>query len=82
MRNKAVVPAATFKTLFRELIPSSKLSTLLRRCGVRRRRPPRINTTELIHGLVFHAVAETGTLARHVKACSGKDITDGALAQR
>jgi hypothetical protein len=82
MRNKTVLPAATFKALYRELIPAATLSTVFRRCGVRRRRPPRINTTELIHGLVFHAVAETGTLARHVKACSGKDITDGALAQR
>src|SRR5260370_37729945 len=29
-----------------------------------------------------HVVAEAGTLAQHVKQLTGKDITDGALAQR
>jgi hypothetical protein len=37
---------------------------------------------ELIQGLVFHVVAEAGTLAQHVKQLTGKTITDGALAQR
>jgi hypothetical protein len=82
MRTKTIVPIATFKTLFRELIPSSFLCGLLLRCGVRRRRPPVITATELIQGLVFHVVAEAGTLAQHVKQMTGKDITDGALAQR
>jgi hypothetical protein len=36
----------------------------------------------LICGLVFHVVAGKGTLAQHVKQLTGKDITDGALAQR
>ncbi len=82
MPNKTVVPATTFKSLFRELIPSSHLRSVLRRCGPRRRCPPRIRAVELIHGLVFHAVAGGGTLARHVKQLTGKDVTDGALAQR
>ena len=37
---------------------------------------------ELIQGLVFHVIAEAGTLAQHVKQLTGKSITDGALAQR
>jgi hypothetical protein len=82
MRTKTIVPIATFKTLFRELIPWSFLCGLLLRCGVRRRRPPVITAGELIQGLVFHVVAEAGTLAQHVKQLTGKDITDGALAQR
>jgi hypothetical protein len=82
MRNRTFVPAATFKALFQELIPWSFLYTVLRRCGLRRRCPPVISGGELICGLVFHAVAEAGTLAQHVKALSGKSITDGALAQR
>jgi hypothetical protein len=41
-----------------------------------------ITAGELIQGLVFHVVAEAGTLAQHVKQLTGKDITDGALAQR
>ena len=32
--------------------------------------------------LIFHVVAEAGTLAHHVKQLTGKTITDGALAQR
>jgi len=82
MRNKTVVPAATFKALFQELIPWSFIYALLRRCGVRRRRPPLVTALELIQCLVFHVVAEAGTLAQHVKQLTGKTITDGALAQR
>jgi len=82
MRTKTIVPIATFKTLFGELIPWRLLCGLLLRCGIRRRRPPVITAAELIQGLVFHVVAEAGTLAQHVKQLTGKDITDGALAQR
>jgi len=82
MRNKTIVPVATFKALFTELIPSSFLYPLLRRCGVLRRCPPRVTTWELIQGLLFHVVGEAGTLAQHVKQITGKNITDGALAQR
>jgi hypothetical protein len=82
MRNKTIVPAATFKALFQELIPWPFLYTVLRRCGLRRRCPPLVSAGELICGLVFHVVAEAGTLAQHVKQLTGKTITDGALAQR
>lgn len=82
MRNRTSVPAATFKALFQELIPWPFLYRVLRRCGVRRRCPPVVSAGELICGLVFHVVGEAGTLAQHVKAITGKRITDGALAQR
>jgi hypothetical protein len=82
MRNNTTLPAATFRALFNELIPWPFLYVLLRRCGVRRRRPPHITFVELIQGLVFHVVAEAGTLAQPVKQLTGKTITDGALAQR
>jgi hypothetical protein len=82
MRNKCPVPKAAFRVLFNELIPWSLIYALFLRCGVRRRRPPVITQVELIQGLVFHAVAEAGTLAQHVKQLTGKTITDGALAQR
>jgi hypothetical protein len=82
MRNKTAVPAATFKALFQELIAWSFIYALLRRCGVRRRCPPVITAVELIQGLVFHVVAEAGTLAQHVTQLTGKSITEGALAQR
>ena len=64
MQNKTVVPAGTFKALFQELLPWFKLYALLRRCGVRRRSRPYITALELIQGLVFHVVAEAGTLAQ------------------
>ena len=82
MRNKIVVPAATFKALFKALITWSFIYAVLDRCGVRRRCPPYVTAVELIQGLVFHVIAEAGTLAQHVKQLTGKTITDGALTQR
>lgn len=82
MRHKTVLPTANFKALFRELLPSSFIYVLLRRFGVRRRRPALVSHAELIYSLVFHVVAGAGTLARHVKELTGKRITDGALSQR
>ena len=82
MRNKTVVPAATFKALFKELLTWGFIYSLLRQCGLRRRCPPYVTPVELIQSMVFHTVAEAGTLAQHVKQLTGKNITDGALAQR
>ena len=82
MRNHTAVPAATFEALFEERIPSSTIRAAFKHAGVRRRRPPRVTVVELIQSLVFHAVAESGTLAQHVKQLTGKTITDGALSQR
>lgn len=48
MRNNTAVPAARFKALFQAFIPWTFIYTLLRRCGVRRRRPPLITPVELI----------------------------------
>jgi hypothetical protein len=82
MRNKTSIPASTFSALFSALIPCSFIYAVLRRCGVRRRRPPFITAVELIQSLVFHIVAGVGSLAEHVKELTGKTITDGALSQR
>jgi len=82
MRNKTAISSGAFKTLFNELIPWALIYAIFLHCGVRRRRPPVTTQLELIQGLVFHVMAEAGTLAQHVKQLTGKDITDGALAQR
>jgi hypothetical protein len=82
MRNKTAVPAASFKALFRQVISWQLIYALLRAHGPRRRRPPEVSAAEVICGLVFHVVAGKGTLAKHVKQLTSKDITDGALAQR
>ena len=82
MKYKTVIPAAAFKALFAELIPWTFIYALLRRCKVRRRRPPVVTAVELIQSLVFHGISEAGTLAQHVKQLTGKTITDGALSQR
>jgi hypothetical protein len=82
MQNHSAVSPGTFKALFQELLPWSEVYSLLRRCGVRRRSRPFITAVELIQGLVFHVVAEAGSLAQHMKQLTGKNITDGALAQR
>ena len=82
MRTKTVVPSATFKALFKELFTWCFVYSLLRQCGLRRRCPPYVTQVELIQSMVFHTVADGGTLAQHVKQLTGKIITDGALAQR
>jgi hypothetical protein len=82
MRTKTVVSAATFKALFKDLFTWYFIYSLLRQCGLRRRCPPYVTHVELIQSMVFHSVAEAGTLAQHVKQLTGKTITDGALAQR
>src|SRR5271154_2106991 len=82
MQNKTFVSATTFKILFKELFTWYFIYSLLRPCGWRRRCPPYLTPVELIQSLVFHTVAEAGTLAQHVKQLTGKNITDGALAQR
>jgi hypothetical protein len=81
MGTKTVLRAASFKPLFHVLISVSLLAANLRRCALRRRRPPQIPAAELLCALVFHVVAGAGTLAEHVKQVLGKDITDGALSQ-
>ena len=83
MRNYTVVPTAAFKTLFEELIPWTFLYVLLRRCGLRRRCPPVVTAVELIQSLVFHVIAEAGTLAQHVKQlCQGRNGTGAKWAAR
>ena len=82
MRNKTVVPAATFKALFTGVDPlvlhlcpvcvvvaSVAAAHLDHRVGV----DPRLGLPCDRRG---------GTLAQHVKQLTGKTITDGALAQR
>jgi hypothetical protein len=82
MRHISALPATTFKALFKELFTWYFIYSLLSRCGVLRRCPPYVTQVELIQSMVFHTVAEAGTLAQHVKQLTGKTITDGALAQR
>lgn len=82
MRKKTAISSGTFKALFRQLIPWSLVRIIFVACGVRRRCPPVLTQAELVQSLVFHVVAEAGTLAQHVKQLTGKSLTDGALAQR
>ncbi|HXI51209.1 MAG TPA: IS4 family transposase [Candidatus Saccharimonadales bacterium] len=82
MRQQTNVPAATFKSLFKENFTHQFITALLRRCGVRRRRPPGLSAFELIGALVFHVVGGAGRFSEHVKQFAKKKITDGALSQR
>ena len=82
MRNRTPLPCGAFKDLFNQLLPARVIARVLRRCKVKRRRPPLIGQRELVQGLVFHVVAGAGTLAQHMKKITGQQITDGALSQR
>ena len=61
MRNKTVVPAATFKTLLREGFSAQFIYALLRSAGVRRSRPPELSPAALIYSLAYPDGAGRGT---------------------
>jgi hypothetical protein len=82
MRTKSIVSVQTFAALFQQAIPKSLIPIVLERCGFRYRCPPVVTHEELIESLVFHVLAESGTLAEHVHEVTGKKITDSALSQR
>jgi hypothetical protein len=82
MRNTTAFSGGAFKDLFNQLLSAQQISGVLRRCGVKRRRPPYITFVQLLQGLVFHVVAGAGTLAQHMKRLTGLEITDSALSQR
>jgi hypothetical protein len=82
MQNKAALSTATFTDMLNERVSPAYIDGLFHQCGMKRRRPPAITFVEVIQCLVFHAAAEAGTLAQHVKQLTGKSITDGALSQR
>ncbi len=82
MRQSTFVPAATFNSLFKANFTPQFITALVRRCGVRRRRPAGLSAFELIGALLFHVVAGAGRLSAHVKQFAHKKITDGALSQR
>ena len=68
--------------LFGEFFTHQFIYSVLRACGVRRRRPAEVSAFEVIGSLIFHVIAGPGKFSAHVKQLTGKIITDGALSQR
>lgn len=79
MGSNPVVKASIFIDAIESLVPKSKIRTGIESCGVRRLCPPKVQWSEIVDGLIYHTVAEEGTLAEHMKQLTGKSITDGAL---
>jgi hypothetical protein len=80
MRNTTPLSCDAFKDSFNQLLPAGVIGRVLQQCRVKRRRPPLIAPHGLVQGLVFHVVAGSGTLARHMTKITGQAITDGALS--
>jgi hypothetical protein len=82
MQKHPLLSVGVFKNLFTQMLAPATLDQILNQCGVRRRRPPAVAPTELLCGLVFHALAGKGTFSQHMKEATDQELTDGALSQR
>ncbi len=82
IRTKPAVPAGAFQALLRQTLTTATINAVLQRHGPPHRRPLVVTGVQLIESLVFHGVAEAGTLAQHFRELTGKKITDGAHSQR
>jgi len=82
MQNESDVPAATFQALFQKLLPCDVIEEAVKSSGLLRRCPPTVSSVQLIQCLAYHVLAESGTLADHVKQMTGVEIGDSAISQR
>jgi hypothetical protein len=67
---------------FEELLKPAELAEILAAHGPRRRCPPWVETSELVAGLAYHALAGRGSLGTHVHELCGKVISESALSER
>jgi hypothetical protein len=81
-RNSKKISKSAFKPMVRRLLPARQVNRIMKQEGPTEHGPRWVTPLELIDGMVYHAVQETGTLAKHVEELTGKTITDGALSQR
>jgi hypothetical protein len=78
----AIEKTGAFKSAFNDLIGSRTISTIVRWCGVARRRPPKLSAHELVAGLVFHGLRGCGTLAENIRMITGKRVAKSSLSER
>jgi putative transposase len=74
--------SGTFRQKFEELISVKKVEDIVEANGRRKRRPPQVTLPDVIMGLVFHVIQDSGSLAHNMKLIVGQDISDSALSQR
>lgn len=73
---------ATFRSSFRQMIPSKILRSLTDRFHSGRGAPPTLPTADLIEMLVYHPLHTSGTLAEHLAELGGPPLRDASLAER
>ena len=73
---------ATFRSTFRQMIPSHTLRSLTERFQPQRGAPPTLPTPELIEALVYHPLPTAGTLAEHLADLGAPPLRDASLAER
>jgi hypothetical protein len=71
-----------FKSAFAQLLSLSALRTILREDGPQRRRRPKLGAAELIMGLVFHCLQDSGTLAGNIWILFRKKLAESTLSER
>ena len=64
------------------MLNAPKLAALGRAAGVRTRRDAQVSLPLIIKALVLHAISDLGTLATHLFALGGTQMSDSALSQR
>jgi hypothetical protein len=76
-------PAASFiQACFACLCPEATLRRLCRYRSASVGAPPLLPVSEVVLGLIFHAVLTVGTLAEHLQLLSGRRYAESTLAER
>ena len=73
---------ATFRSSFRQMIPSKSLRSLTERFLSGQGAPPTLPTPDLIETLVYHPLQSEGTLAEHLVELGLPPLRDASLAER
>src|ERR1700710_1161013 len=82
MRTKARSNAGQFLEAFTQILPIAVVEEVIKNHGPAKRCPPKLQLNDLIAGMVFHRLRDSGTLAFNVSLLTGIPISDSALSQR
>lgn len=71
-----------FKTIYKQLVPSSAVDEVLAAAGPRKGGKPKLTAHEWFMALTFHVLAGAGTFAHHMYQLTGICISEVALSLR
>ena len=73
---------AQFTSVFTELIAPEKLAALCVQHAPLARTKPKLTTTQLVSGLIYHQLQPAGSLGQHTAQLHGTTMSESAHAQR